>query len=124
MTKSFYGNVNRSLSGETELAEIISAKFPNERLIVCYNPLPEERRKNQREELLVATEKLLTDLVQRILKRHDRGKPYSEVEIGIRVGKVKDKFHVTKHVMVGTRSSRNHFFAVFPEWNVRFQESF
>jgi transposase len=42
---------------------------------------------------------LLTDLAQRILKHHDHGKPYSDVEIGMRVGKVKDKFHVAKHIV-------------------------
>ncbi|MDR1963299.1 MAG: hypothetical protein LBQ50_05930 [Planctomycetaceae bacterium] len=53
MTKSLYGNVNRSLSDETQLAEIVSDEFLDERLIVCYNPLLEKRRQSQREDLLV-----------------------------------------------------------------------
>ncbi|MDR1964318.1 MAG: hypothetical protein LBQ50_11110 [Planctomycetaceae bacterium] len=72
---------------------------PDERLIVCYNPLLEKRRKNQREELLVATEKLLTDLAQRILKRHDRGKPYSEVE---------KSFRTIKTTMLDIRPIHHH----------------
>jgi transposase len=94
-----HGNVNRSLLDETHLAEITSDDFPNERLIVCHNPLLEKRRQNQREELLVATEKLLTELAQKISKRHDQGKSYSDAEIGIRVGKIEDKFHVAKHLV-------------------------
>jgi transposase len=104
-----HGKVNRSLLDEMQLAEIVSDEFPDERLIVCYNPLLEKRRKNQREDLLVATEKLLTDLAQRILKRHDRGKPYSDVEIGIRVGKVADKFHVKKHVVIEIKDGQFSF---------------
>jgi transposase len=94
---------------ETQLAEIVSDDFPNERLIVCHNPLLEKRRKNQREELLVATEKLLTDLAQRILKHHDRGKPYSDVDIGMRVDKVADKFHVKKHVVIEIKDGQFSF---------------
>jgi hypothetical protein len=45
--------VNRSLSDETQLAEIVSDEFLDERLIVCYNPLLEKRRQSQREDLLV-----------------------------------------------------------------------
>jgi transposase len=104
-----HGNVNRSLLDKTQLAEIVSEEFPDERLIVCYNPLLEERRKKQREELLVATEKLLTDLTQRILKRHDQRKPYSDAEIGIRVGRVADKFHVAKHVVIEIKDGQFSF---------------
>jgi transposase len=91
------GEVSRSLLDETHLAEITSDEFPGERLVVCHNPSLEMRRQKRREELLVATEKLLTDFAQRILKRHDRGKPYSDTDIGIRFGKIADKYRVAKH---------------------------
>jgi hypothetical protein len=77
------GNVNRSLLDETHLAEIVSEDYPDERLIVCHNPLLEKRRQTTREELLKATEKILNELSQQILKQTEKGKPFTDAEIGI-----------------------------------------
>jgi hypothetical protein len=91
------GHFDRSLPDEKHLAEIVSDDYPDERLLVCYNPLLEKRRQNKREELLVATEKILNGLSPQLLKRNEKGKPLTDAAIGIRVGKIVDKYHVAKH---------------------------
>jgi transposase len=65
-------------------------------LIVCHNPQLELRCRASREELLVATEQLLSELAQRIFKRAEKNKVYSDSEIGIRVGRVVNRYHVAK----------------------------
>jgi len=51
------GCLERSLFDERNLAEITSPDFPKERLVACFNPLLEDRRRRKRESLLAATEK-------------------------------------------------------------------
>src|SRR6516164_10923061 len=53
------GVIQRSLFDEQDLAEVVSPDFPNERLIVCRNPLLAEERARKRAELLAATERQL-----------------------------------------------------------------
>jgi transposase len=88
---------DRSLLDEPHWAEMLSADSPDERLIVCHNPLLERRRRNKREELLVATENILNGLSQRLLKRNEKGKPFTDTEIGMHLGKIINKYHVSKH---------------------------
>ena len=52
------GAVDLSLFDERDLAEIQSPDYPQERLIVCRNPLLALERARKRAELLAATEKL------------------------------------------------------------------
>ena len=53
------GTVTPSLFDQRDLAEITSAEFPGERLVVCRNPLLAAERGRKRQELLQATEKEL-----------------------------------------------------------------
>ena len=53
------------------VAEIASPDFPGERLMVCLNPRLRAKRARKREELLVATEEVLSG----IAAAHARGKP-------------------------------------------------
>ncbi|MBT8406600.1 MAG: IS1634 family transposase [Deltaproteobacteria bacterium] len=50
--------IQPSLFDECDLAEVTSPDYPDERLVVCRNPLLAEERARKREELLQATEKL------------------------------------------------------------------
>ena len=50
------GDLQLSLFDETNLAEISSAEFPGERLVVCRNPALAAERARKREDLLHATE--------------------------------------------------------------------
>lgn len=89
------GNLQLSLFDERDLAEISSPLFPGERLVVCRNPLLADRRARKREELLQATEARLQPVVAatRRAKRPLKGKE----KIGLRVGKILDRYKVGKH---------------------------
>lgn len=91
------GVIERSLFDEQKLAEVTSEDYPNERLIVCRNPLLADERARKRKELLEATEKKLDGIVQATQRaRPLRGK----AEIGVRVGKVIGKYRVGKHFVL------------------------
>ena len=51
------GVIQPSLFDERDLAEVVSSDFPDERLIVCRNPLLAAERARKRTELLAATER-------------------------------------------------------------------
>ena len=89
------GTVTPSLFDERDLAEVTSEEFPGERLIVCRNPLLAAERQRKRQELLAATEKELEPIVAATRRRNDplRG----AADIGIRVGKVINRYKVAKH---------------------------
>jgi transposase len=84
-----------SLFDERDLAEITSPEYPGERLMVCRNPLLAQDRRRTREELLRATEKLLEPIAKATRRKRKplRGKK----DIGLRVGKVINKYKVGKH---------------------------
>lgn len=89
------GAIQMSLFDEQNLAEVTSPEFPGERLVVCFNPQLAEERRRKREELLAATEKEL-DRIVRAVRRRTRT-PLGENEIGVRVGKVVNRFKMAKH---------------------------
>jgi hypothetical protein len=77
------------------MAEISSPDYPDERLVVCKNPLLAEERRRKRDELLVLTE---ADL-RKIQARVARGKTplRGAGEIGKAVGAVMGKRKMAKH---------------------------
>ena len=89
------GDLQRSLFDETNLAEIRSPEFPDERLVACYNPLLADERRRKREELLTATEKELTKLARQVARRTKR--PMSQTEIALKAGRIVNRFRVAKH---------------------------
>ncbi len=90
--------VVQSLFDERDLAEVTSADFPGERLIVCRNPLLADERTRKRQELLVATEKLLEGVAVAV---HRETKPLrGQKEIALRVGKVINRHKVGKHFVL------------------------
>jgi transposase len=92
------GKIQPSLFDERDLAEISSPDYPNERLIVCRNPLLAEERAKKRQQLLAATEKQLDKIVAATTraKRALRGKD----KIALRVGKVLNRYKVAKHFVL------------------------
>jgi transposase len=90
--------IDRSLFDRRDLAEITHPDFPGERLIVCYNPLLEQKRKKTRLELLAVTEKHLGKITNAISRKRN---PLRGMEkIGIAVGKVINKYKVGKHFQI------------------------
>lgn len=88
-------HLQMSLFDQLDLAEISSPDFPDERLIVCYNPILAERRHYKRISLLEATEKKLEKIVNEINRRTQ--KILKQDEIGIKVGKILNRYKVGKH---------------------------
>lgn len=92
------GQIQPELFDERDLAEITDPGSPNERLIVCRNPLLARQRAHKRLELLSATEVELDKIVKATQRatRPLRGKD----KIGVRVGKVLGRFKVGKHFVL------------------------
>lgn len=95
------GALQRSLFDTQNLAEIASPDFPGERLIACHNPLLDAARKRTRAALLAATEKALARL-ERAVQRRTK-KPLSAAEIGLRAGKIIQRYKVAKHFQLTIR---------------------
>jgi transposase len=89
------GTIQLSLFDERDLAEVESADFPGERLIVCKNPLLADERARKRNELLVATEKKLEPIVAATQRKKNR--LHGKDKIGIRIGRVINHYKVAKH---------------------------
>ena len=89
------GTVTPSLFDERDLAEVTSEEFPGERLIVCRNPLLAAERQRKRQELLAATEKELEPIVA--ATRRPKNPLRGAAAIGVRVGKVINRYKVAKH---------------------------
>jgi len=87
-----------SLFDERGFIEISDPAFPDERLVVCRNPLLADKRAHKREELLLATERELDKVVAATQRsrRPLRGKE----SIGLRVGKVINRYKVGKHFLL------------------------
>ncbi len=84
-----------SVFDEQDLAEITSPEYPDERLIACFNPLLASKRQHKRQALLEATEKSFKKISKEIFRRTK--KVLKKDEIGIKVGKVINKYKVGKH---------------------------
>ena len=81
------------LFDERNFVEITHPDYPGERLVVCRNPLMADRRARTRQSLLEATGQEV-ELVRSMVERGDlRGQD----EIGVRVGRVVNKYKVAKH---------------------------
>jgi transposase len=87
------GSLQLSLFDQLSLAEIESPDYPDERLVVCRNPLVAEERRRKREDLLAATEALLAPVKARV----EAGTLRGAAEIGLAVGEVVNKRKVKKH---------------------------
>lgn len=88
-------HLQMSLFDEQNLAEITSPEYPGERLIACMNPLLAEERSRKRQELLALTEKGLARVAKGVARR--TRKPMSKDEIGLKVGKVINRYKMSKH---------------------------
>ncbi len=87
--------IQLSLFDERDLAEITSADYPGERLVVCRNPLLAAERARKRKELLAAAEKKLEAVTKAVSRKQRplRGKE----QIGLRVGRELKSTKMQKH---------------------------
>ncbi len=87
--------VQPSLFDERHLAEIRTEAYPGERLVVCYNPMLAEYRRNKRQDLVAETEKELARIAREVARRTKT--PLLANEIAVKVGRIKNRYKVAKH---------------------------
>ena len=95
------GALQLSLFDEKNLAEIKSPDYPDERLMVCFNPILAGERGRKRGELLQSTEVGLTKLAQEVARRTRT--PLKQSEIGVKAGKILGRYKVAKHFTLKIR---------------------
>jgi len=87
------GSLQLSLFDQTNLAEIESAGYPGERLLVCRNPLVAAERARKRDDLLCATEATLAPIKERVAA----GSLSGAAAIALAVGQVINRRKMKKH---------------------------
>jgi Transposase DDE domain len=99
------GDLQLGLFDERNLFEFSHPDFPSERLVACRNAELGRLRAHKREALLAATEQELTKVQTRI----ENGSLAGRDKIGVRVGKVVNKYKVGKHFALSIEESRFTF---------------
>jgi len=87
------GQLQLGLFDQRNLFELSHPDFPGERLIACRNPELAKLRAHKREALITAT----TEELEKVRNMVARSKLKGSGEIGVRVGKVVNKYKVAKH---------------------------
>ena len=95
------GPLQLSLFDERDLAEFTHPDYPDERLVACRNPLLATERTRKRRELLDATDAALAAIVAAVTSGRLKGAD----QIGLRVGKVLNKYKMAKHFEVAVTDS-------------------
>jgi hypothetical protein len=90
------GPLQMSLFDQQDLAEITHPDYPGERLIACRNPLLAAERSRKRADLLNATEALLAPIAAAVAA----GRLSGAAAIGLRAGKVINKYKMAKHLNI------------------------
>lgn len=88
--------VRMTLFDQRHLAEVEHLDFPGERLVVCRNPELAKLRDAKRRSLLDATAEELEKVARMVANRRLRGQD----KIGVRVGRVVNKYKVAKHFLL------------------------
>jgi Transposase DDE domain len=87
------GALQLGLFDDRDLFELAHPDYPGERLIACRNPELAKLRAHKRQDLLAATVGELEKVQRRVATGRLRGR----AEIGLRVGRVVNKYKVAKH---------------------------
>ncbi|MDP2664593.1 MAG: IS1634 family transposase, partial [bacterium] len=99
------GHVQLGLFDEHNLFELTHPDFPGERLVACRNPGLAKLRAHKRQALLAATGTELEKVRGMVARGRLRGRD----AIGVRVGKVVNKYKVAKHVQLEIQDDRFDF---------------
>ena len=92
------GDLQLTLSGQTDLAEITSPDFPGERLVACKNPFLEAERARKRESLLKATEADLAKIAAACARA--RAPLRGTDKIAVRANRVLSRRKVARHFTI------------------------
>jgi Transposase DDE domain len=93
------GHIQLGLFDQRHLFEITHPDFPGERLVACRNPQLALLRAHKRQSLLDATSRELEHVRGMIARGTIKGK----AAIGVRIGKVVDKYKMSKHLVLDIR---------------------
>jgi transposase len=99
------GVLQLGLFDERNLFELTHPDFPNERLVACRNLELAKRRAHKRASLIEATTKELETVCRMVGRGRLRGKD----DVGVRVGKVVNKYKVAKHFILRIEDTSFHF---------------
>ena len=99
------GALQLGLFDERNLFELTHPDFPDERLVACRNPELAKRRAHTRTSLLKAT---ATEL-EKVRRMVGHGRLRGQDKIGVRVGKVVNKYKVAKHFRLTIEDARFDF---------------
>ena len=95
------GHLQLGLFDERDLFEITHPDFPGERLVACRNPELAKQRARKRRSLIDATAQELETVKGMV----ERGTLREQGEIGVRVGRVINKYKVAKHFALDIEES-------------------
>lgn len=90
------GALQLDLFDERNLFEFLHEDFPGERLVACRNPALARKRAYKRASMLEAT----TRELEQVRSMVARGRLQGADAIGVRVGKVVDKYKMAKHLVL------------------------
>jgi hypothetical protein len=93
------GHIQFGLFDQRNLFEVTHPDFPGERLVACRNPQLALLRAHKRQSLLDATSRDLETVRSMTVRGTLKGK----AAIGVRIGKVVDKYKMSKHVVLDIR---------------------
>ena len=95
------GHLQLGLFDQRNLFEVTHPDFPGERLVACRNPQLALLRATTRQSLLEATSRELEKVRGMISRGTIKGKD----AIGVRIGKVVDKYKMSKHLVLDIRDA-------------------
>ncbi len=95
------------LFDERNLFELAHPDYPGERLIACLNPELRKLRGHKRRSLLEATSRELEKVRSMVERGRLKGK--GQDEIGVRVGKVVNKYKMSKHFVLDIQDGHFDF---------------
>ncbi|MCH7748425.1 MAG: IS1634 family transposase [Acidobacteria bacterium] len=99
------GALQMGLFDERNLFELTHPDFPDERLVACRNPELAKRRAHTRTSVLEAT----ANELEKVRRMVGRGRLRGQDNIGVRVGKVVNRYKVAKHVRLTIEDTRFDF---------------
>lgn len=85
--------IQLTLFDESNLFELTHPDFPGEKLVACRNPELAYRRKHKRDDLLKAT----SEELEKVQGMIERGYLKDAEKIGVRIGKVINRYKMAKH---------------------------
>jgi transposase len=96
------GAIQLTLFDERNLFELTHPDFPQEKLVACRNPELAHRREHKRAALLKAT----TEALEKIQGMIERGYLKDTDKIGVRVGRVINKYKMAKHFKLEIKENK------------------